>query len=277
MIWVKTSEDERLPGWLKKELRETCEVCGTPILNGYNERGECTRRKCTNDNCPKALGVRVGALCTALNYSGIKDANGYSLVQQYQLKSHFDVVPILFKDKPKVRLPQLFRLAFIYGVDSEFDSICHGYQTPEEVFNGYNGKYKEVIEEKREDILHAAKYFDIVLPTQVKQEYKPVLFGTVVITGEVNGVSHRDTFIPAINKKFKGLTALGYSKSKRKTGLYCCISEDKAASTGKVAEAVAAGAPVLTSNEFIIKVIQDLVDLGYSNEVQAILEEGRAT
>ena len=55
MKWVLSSEDSSMPEWLRTNLNGVCQYCGSPIENGYNDAGECTRRRCSNKKCPKIM------------------------------------------------------------------------------------------------------------------------------------------------------------------------------------------------------------------------------
>ena len=52
------------------------------------------------------------------------EGKGMQIVRDYALKSHFEAVPIIFKEKPTISLYQLLRISFIRGVDTQWDNIC---------------------------------------------------------------------------------------------------------------------------------------------------------
>lgn len=276
MKWVLSSEDSSMPEWLRTNLNEVCQYCGSSIENGYNDAGECTRRRCSNKKCPKMMGEKIGRMCEILNVPNIRGGNGVRLVNDYRLQSHFEAIPIIYnQSKPRVVLSTFLRCACIYGIDSEFDSIAGTFSTVSEMFNNYRGKYLSVLEECKDELLSGEQYFDIVQPEQVEKKYPTVIYGDIVITGVLPGVSDRDKFVGIVNKMYKGLTAFGYSKSKRKTGLYCCIAQDKNTTSGKANDARDNGFPVLTVDEFFKKLNSDISRAGYDWCLEEIAKERR--
>lgn len=274
MQWVSVREDTRLPDWLKKNINEVCPTCGSVMENGYNENGECTRRRCSNYSCPSMVGERIGKMCSILSQQGIKGGIGTQMAINNRLTSHFQAVPLIFKDgKPQISLATYFRCGCIYGIDADFDDIVGTANTVSEVMSRYNGKYLSVLKEHEEELLLGEQYFDIIGIEAVEKKYSPVLFGDIVITGQIPGVKNRDNFVGLVNRMYQGLTAFGYSKSKRKTGLYCCIAEDKSTGTGKINAALEGGYPVYTSAEFFNKVNSDIREAGCEESLMQIWRE----
>lgn len=273
MLWLKQSEDYLMPEWLKNNLPENCPECGSPIYNGYNSEKECTRRIDSNETCPRVLAARIAYMCEELQIPGIKEGNSYKIVREHQLTNYFDAIPIICKEKPKINLSTLFKFAFIFGVSDEFDSICKEFTTVDEVLNDYNGKYKQELLEKRELLKYGESKFEIVKPYKHDTVFPTIVGGVVVITGEIPNYQNRGDFIPVVNSMFLGLTNFSYSPSKRKTGLFCCIAQDKSVTTGKVEEARAAGAPIYTVNEFMQEVIGRIKAAGYFDEYVKVFQE----
>ena len=112
---VKQSEDSRLPDWLQKELKKECEYCGWEKENYYNERGECTNRRCPNPSCPGTLAHKIADMCEILGIKGIKEGMGLQFVKEHNLKSHYAVLPYILEGKPEVRLNTFMRISFIPG------------------------------------------------------------------------------------------------------------------------------------------------------------------
>lgn len=277
MQWVNTNVDSLMPEWLRTNLNEVCQYCGSPIENGYNEAGECTRRRCSNKSCPEMVGQRIGRMCEILNVPSIRGGTGSRMVREYRLQSHFDAIPIIFNGtKPRALLSTFLRCACIYGIDSEFNAIAGDATSISEMFEKYHGKYRYLLEEYKEELLLGETYFDIVKPEQIEKKYPTVIHGDIVITGVIPGVSDRDRFVGMVNKMYKGLTAFGYSKSRRKTGLYCCIAQDKNTTSGKANDARDNGYPVLTVDEFFKKLHADIQATGYGWCLEEIAEERRS-
>lgn len=273
MLWLKQSEDYLMPDWLKSQLPDTCPECGAIIYNGYNKDNECTRRIDSNEQCPRVLAARIAYMCELMEVPGIKEGNSYKIVREHQLTNYFDAIPIIFKEKPKIHLSMLFRFAFIFGINDEFDLICKDYVTVDEVLNNYNGKYKKELSDKRELLKYGESKFEIIKPYKQDTTFSPVVGGVVVITGSIPGFEDRADFIPVVNSMFLGLTNFSYSPSKRKTGLFCCISQDKSITTGKVQDAKACGAPIYTKDEFMAEVMSRIKAAGYFEEYVKVFQE----
>lgn len=271
MEWFRMSQDTRLPDWLKKNLNETCPICGSEIENGYNKNGECTRRRCTNDECLAMIAERIGKMCDLLGIKGIKSGIGLQYAKTHNMKSHFEAVPLIVRDgKPRITLSMLLRCCFLYGIDAECDAIASHYSSVSEMLNEYNGKHKQLLLENHSKLLEAEKYFDIIKIERQEKKFDSVVFGDIVITGEIPGFANRDTFVPLVNKFYRGLVEFGYSRSRRKTGLYCCIAQDKSATTGKVQDAKEGGFPIYTVEEFFRSVNKRIVDAGYGDCLREI-------
>lgn len=275
MNWVTHDEDQFMPDWLKSEIPGKCPECGAPILNGYNENNECTRRICSNTACPKMIGARVGQMCTVLGIAGIKEGNGYRVVKERNLTNHFDAIPYILDEKPTITTKDLFQLLFIFGAGTEFDSYCAEYDTVDEIIANYHGKFYGDLYDRLDLIERAKEVFNIKSCKNTMIKYNPIMTGVVVIHGEIPGVSNRDTVIPSINNLTQGLTQFSYSPHKRLTGLYCCISEDKSSTSGKVMAAKQANAPIYTYKEFLTNVLNKLVSSGHGDIVKQILGGGQ--
>lgn len=273
MLWVKQSEDQFMPDWLKSELSDECPECHSPILNGYNDNMECTRRVCSNELCKRTIAARIGEMCKVLGIAGIKEGIGYKIVKDNGLTNYFDAIPIICTEKPDITLSTLFKFAFIFGINDEFEDICKDFTTVDEVLNDYIGKYKSELLQKADLLRYGATKFNIVKPVRHETLFSPVVGGCVVITGEIPKISNRDDFIPIVNATFLGLTNFTYSKTRRKTGLFCCIAEDKAAVTGKVQDAKSAGVPIYTKNEFMSEVISRIKSAGLYDEYIKVFQE----
>lgn len=276
MKWVITSNDELIPEWLSSNINIECPYCGAPIENGYNIYDECTRRRCSNKQCVKMIGERIGEMCTLLGYAGVKGGIGLQYASTHNLSSHFEAIPLLYKEeKPKVSLAMFLRCACIYGINTEFDNIAGTYSTVEELLNNYKGKHLSTLLKYKDLLLSGEKYFEIVGAKKLEKKYDTLVTGDIVITGVIPGFADRDKFVYYVNALYKGLVMFGYSRSKRKTGLYCCIAEDKGSMTGKIQEARAGGYPVYTVAEFFNSVNNDIVNAGGGDSLNEIIKERR--
>lgn len=254
MVWMKQSEDDKIPLWLKQNLDSHCK-CGTEKENYYNERGECTGRRCPNKQCPYTLAQRIADMCQILKVDGIKEGKGMQIVRDYALKSHFEAVPIIFKEKPTISLYQLLRISFIRGVDTQWDNICDCNSSIDELIQNYNGKHKYLLIENYQELKYGESFFYILKPEKKKCE--TLISGNVMISGNIRGFENRDDFIHAINYVSKGLVDIKV-KGKRKTNIMCLIQEKDEPNRGKAECALEYGIPIMTPEEFKNYIIKEL-------------------
>lgn len=273
MKWLLQSEDTIMSSWLKACVDTECPTCHSPIANGYNDKNECTRRICTNAECPRTIAARIADMCVLLGIDGIKEGMGYKLVKDHKLTNWFDAIPKICIEKPKITLAMLFKLSFIFGMNEEFDTLCDECTTVEQAINKYHGVNEKELKSKQELLEYGFTKFEIIQPHKVDKVFSPVIGGLVVITGEVPGYDNRDNFIPIVNAMFLGLTNFTYAKNRRKTGLFCCISQDKSASTGKVEDARDSNKPIYTKNEFMAVIINKIKEAGKFEEYIKVYNE----
>lgn len=273
MRWVKHSEDVLMPNWLKDELGDECPECHSPIYNGYNDDNECTRRKCEDDNCPRTIAAKIAFMCEELKIAGIKSGVGYKLVKDHNLKNHFDAIPYICSEKPRILLSTLVKFAFIFGMGDDCIGICKDDVTIKDVLNRYTGKYENDLRSKEEELRRGEEVFEIIIPVKHETAFPSLLSGCIVVHGEVPGFEDRNTFVPTVNATFMGLTSFSYSKSKRKTGLFCCISNDKTSMSAKVKEAKEAGAPIYDKNELLAVIIDRIKRAGYWDDYQKVFAD----
>lgn len=246
MVWIRQSEDNKIPAWLKENLKLYCE-CGTEKENYYNERGECTGRRCPNKQCPYTLAQKIADMCNILKVNGIKEGRGMQMINDYKLKSHFEAIPIIFKERPTISLYQLLRISFIRGVDTQWDNICDCSSSIDELLKSYNGKYKYLLTENYDELKYGETFFHILKPE--RKTCNTLIRGNVMISGNIRGFENRDDFIDAINYVSKGLVDIRV-KGKRKTEVMCLIQEKDEPNRGKAQCALENGIPIMTPDEF---------------------------
>lgn len=245
-------ESNLIPDWLKVSLEPNCPYCKSPYHVGHSPNGmRVTKHYCPNRECPGTVTMKMVFVWTILKVDGIKEGRSMELVKRYNITRHMDAIPYVLKEKPKVDLATFMRLNCIQGIDSSWENICQNKNSVEEVIQSTDAQ-RILSPEDIKDILDSQQYVDIIYPE--KQEYECVLRLTVMMTGDIMGLPNREYLIAALNKKYKGLLDLRYSKSIRRTGIYALIKESTSTITGKVNTAVECGIPILTPQEFILRV-----------------------
>ncbi|MBQ2885866.1 MAG: hypothetical protein IJE43_19245 [Alphaproteobacteria bacterium] len=245
--WVKQTEDNNLPKWLTDNIKSHCE-CGYEMENLYNKQERLSKRRCSNPKCPFKVALKIVGLCDILQIEGIGEANALKLVKNHNLNHQYEALPHLMNEKVRVNLYTFLRLAFIEGIDTSWGEVTKLYDNLDDVFEKYNGKYKDVLYANKELLYDGLKYVD--LQQAWKPKYEPVLTGTVMISGSLRGWDNRNDFITGINYVMDGLVSLNVAESARKTNVLALIQEADQPNRTKAAVAKANGIPIKTPKEF---------------------------
>ena len=264
------NECSLIPDWLKSEIGDRkCEYCGETYHVGLSPNGQrVTQLYCPNQKCPGTVAMKMVFVWEVLGVDGIKFGRSMELIRTRCLTNHLDAVPIVAKDKPKVTLATFMRLQCIKGIDSGWYDVCSKMESFEELITNVSVLHAIDGYTTVEELKRTKEYFEIVYPT--KMEFSPKVHLTVMITGDILGLSNREDFIAVMNMKYKGLLDLRYSKSKRKTGINALIKEQQSATTGKVTTAIEAGIPIYTPKEFIIRVDNMIKEAATEDEYAAV-------
>ena len=267
--WIKQSEDSQLPDWLKSNIRDKCE-CGHDMENFYNVSGQITARRCTNPKCPHVMAQKITAMCDILKVKGIGYKTGLSLIKTHNLTSHFEAIPYILEEKPRISICNLLRCNFIQGVDTKWSTVDAVCATVDDIFSVYSGEFKDLLLEHKTEILESAKYFSII--EKYKPKFEPVVTGTVMLSGNIKGIPNRNTFIAGINYGSQGLIDIRVSEHKRKTGVMALIQEADSPRQGKAQCAEENGIPIMTPDEFKKYVANLLVAKMRDPEIKARVE-----
>lgn len=255
MGWVKQAEDFNMPDWLKQYLNEKCEMCGADKENFYNEKGECTNRRCSNNKCPGTLAHRIADMCEFLKIGGIKEGKGLQMVKEHSMSSHYEAIPYIFSKKPEISLSEFMRISFIPGIDSQWETICGDSTSIDELINRCDSKYKYLIQLHRKELDYGIQFVEI--KKIKKPKYRTLIFGNVMISGNIRGYTVREDFIRDLNCAAQGLLNLRVV-GKRKTDVMCLIQEADEPYRGKAECALENNIPILTPEEFKEKIRKDL-------------------
>lgn len=247
MGWIKQSSDKRMPDWLKENLKAECAYCGSEKENFYNDRGECTNRRCPNPECPGTVAQRIADMCEFLGIKGIKEGRGMQLVKDYGLKNHYQALPHILREKPRLYLSGFMRISFIRGIDTAWDQLCASATTLDELYTNVGVEVRRVLDGCMDKLRDGIQYVEII--PRVAYEFKPVVQGNVMITGVIPGFENRDDFVHALNQVGRGLIRLRVV-GKRKTDVLCLVKEKDTPVSGKVECALENGIPIKTSEEF---------------------------
>lgn len=253
--WVLQSQDKQLPDWLKDNLQAVCE-CGYEFENFYNEQGCITKRRCSNSQCFHKLALKIVGMCDILQVKGIGEATAEKLAVNNHLTSQLEALPYILKEKLSVSLYTYLRIQFIEGVDTSWAEVTDRFETLDAIFEKYQGKYRQQLDENRKQIYDGLQYIDVRIPKQAR--YKALITGTVMLSGNIRGYSNRNDFIAAINHQTEGVVDLRISEHKRKTGILALIQEKDTPNRGKAECALENNIPIMTPEEFQLWLVEEV-------------------
>ena len=250
--WVEHDKDAYIPTWLKSNLPSKCPYCGSPMMNYYNEDIRCTNRKCSNEHCVGFVAAKADFARKLLGVKGIgfaaclKDATLIGATSPFQLFR-------LWNYTPTVTLEQFLRMHCFEGVDSEWGMITKklNLYTLDELYEKYDGKWKQVLIDNKDEIYENAKYVNFFQRPKDIITTGPEKVFTIMITGTPNGYPTKDAFINTLNAACKGRIVVIHQKTKRQSGVDFLIREPGSTTRGKVDAARRGGIPIVTSEQFI--------------------------
>ena len=251
--YVEHAKDEMMPKWLKSSLSFECDICGSPMLNYYNDDNRCTNRRCSNRTCPGMLAARFTTMCELLGIKGVGYKTGLRLIRQHDFKSHVDCIAYVVDDVLTVKLGTFLRCMQFEGVDKEWDVICErgDFYDLDSLYAGYSGDLRGYLDKYKDEIYRCSKFFIFSKPRFEKAVDKPIKELTVMITGTPKGYASKEAFINFWNEKLVGVIKIYHCPHARKTGVDVLIREKGSTTKTKYTAALEAGIPIVTSEEFI--------------------------
>lgn len=251
-IWVKQAEDKRMPLWLKDSLPIKCRYCGSEMENFYNDDMRCTNRRCSNPKCCGFLAARADFVRNLLGIKDVGFAKCLSDIRMYKCESVFELLNA-WKVYPTVSVDVFLRMHCFEGVDSEWETVVRklGVYTLDELYEKYDGKWKQLLLNHKEEIYANLKYVTLVQRPSSMVQCGPKYTFTIMITGTPSGFDSKDDFINKINAICRGLIVVIHQKTKRQSGVDFLIREEGSTTRGKVEAAQKGGIPIITSQQFL--------------------------
>lgn len=246
--WVLQEEDRLLPSWLGDNLSSVCQTCGSPMMNYYNE-DRCTNRRCSN---PKCLGAESAKAEFVHDLLGIKGKGKKTFLKEmvdFGVENYFELIG----RKPTVSLGMYLRMHCFEGIDSVWEQICvkNQFYTLDELFAGYEGKYRAILDENKELLYSNLQYVNLTEKPANHVINHRTKYLNVMITGTPIGYSSKEAFIDRMNELCHGRVIITHQKSKRQSGVDFLIREEGSTTRGKVEAARRGGIPIITSGGFI--------------------------
>ena len=259
--WVSHSKDVRLPDWLRAHLPDKCDLCGSEMLNYYNDGLRCTNRKCSNEYCYGYVAARTDTVRKMVGVDGVGYARCLTDAKMIDAKSPFDLLNF-WGIKPEVSLGLFLRMHCFEGVDSEWDKITqsNSLYTLDELYEKYDGKWKQLLLDHKEFIYNNQKYVRLKARPVGSSTTGPLYVFNIMITGTPNGFNTKEHFIDTMNELCKGKIVITHQKTAKQSGVHCLIREKGSTTRGKVAAAKKGDIPIMTSDQFMLALAKLLTD-----------------
>lgn len=247
-MWIKHEEDTYMPDWLKSNLKSTCTLCGSPMMNYYNDDGRCTNRKCSNDVCPGMIAARADNIRQMVNIKGIGYAGCLEFVKTHKIIRPIEILKYLGV-RPSVSLGVFLRMQCWEGVDSALETEMqrNGIADLDTLFEKYHGKYAELVMSHKKDLEETA----VLVRLPQKVSIAPEVVSVIMITGTPVGFNTKEQFINSVNEMCQGKIQTIHQATKRQSGVDYLIREPGSTTRGKYEAALRAGIPIVTSEEYI--------------------------
>lgn len=240
MAWERISakyEKGKIPKELKPFLVENCPQCGKPRIGN----DELTEVKCIDYNCVRYVKNRAVDMFKYLGVEGLGPASCEKLLYTHKAKSHMELIPIKFGDKPNVHLWEVAKLAAVPGYSGSFKELLEGYSTFEEYFATAEN-IPPMVKTFESRLLQYEDYFKL----------KPALSKNkiiVMITGHVTGFANKDLYVAHCNKLFGHIVQTDMKKSVKAKFV---ITEHPDSDTDKLKKARDNKIPVITPNQYMV-------------------------
>lgn len=250
--WVIQAEDQMMPEWLNDSLNKNCPYCGSLMMNFYNDVGRCTNRKCSNEHCCGFVAARADFVRKLLKLDGLGFKTCLRDIKVCGAKTPFDLLAF-WHYKPTVSLSTFLRMHCFEGVDNEWDDIVStiGAYSLDELYKSYNGKWSGLLLENKDMIYGNLQYVNLEGRPENLVKSGPRLVLTIMITGTPIGYASKDDFVGTLNAICRGIIVIRHQVTKRQSGVDCLIREPGSTTRGKVEAAMKGNIPILTSEQFI--------------------------
>lgn len=203
-----------------------------------------TFRKCANLRCPGHMAHRIVKVCKRFNVKNIGPASALDYIRDYKLDHHIQIIPYLFKEKPKLYVWEIGELAMIPGWDSRWRDLAGQSDSMLDFLQSF--RCPAALRQEHEVLLYVEKFFE------VKQPLKGKVI-KVMMTGSINNFNNRADFIRTVNTAFGQYIQL-VDVGTRKTGVDYLIKEPHTVDHTKSGIANDYGIPIITSSELVRKI-----------------------
>lgn len=237
-MWERISDklkNGKIPKEYKGIIQEVCPVCGRPRVGNEN----LTEIKCIDYYCIKYVKERAKFMFDYLNIAGIGPETSELYLKKFQVKSHMDLIPKLFKEKPALYLWEIAKITCIPGYSDKMKDIFNGYNRFEDYF-AEEGDIPPKIRAFKDKLIKYQDYFKIKACLNKNSI-------TIMLTGPVSGYRNKQAYIDGLNSLFGSIIRVDMKKSVKAKFV---ITEYPNSNTEKLRMARRKGIPVITPDEF---------------------------
>lgn len=239
MKWFTTEELNKrgkIPDYFLDKIPTTCK-CGMPIM--HNEA--LTAMRCLNSDCVYHMAYRAKKLLKYIGIKGYGAKTCLDLIRAYQLKSHFEILPIVIgNQKPKIYLWEIVKLACIDGYSDTAEDIFSGYSNFEEFFTKALN-IPSILLAYKDRLISYEKYFEL----------KKTLSSDcikIAIHEHIPGYANKKDYVEALNSicgQYVRIVLRGNAQSND-----ALVTMFPNSSCSKVATAKKVGMPIFSPTEF---------------------------
>jgi hypothetical protein len=185
------------------------------------------------DKVAKYLGVKQFGPATALES-----------IRMYDLKSHVQIVPFLFKEKPALQLWEIGELAMLKGLAKKWRDLCLNYSSMESFIA--SGSAPPEIAENLEYLKYVESFFTVKAPLGGVRV-------NIMMSGSLDGYRTKADFVRDVNSKYGHVVQL-VDIGKRKSDCQYLVREKHTTDHEKTRMAQSAGIQIVSPAELIEKI-----------------------
>lgn len=241
ITYEEVIENELLPEELLQYIIRECPFCGTEL----EFTDKLTQIYCPNKGCYSKIAARLESMAKAMGIDDWGESTCLAVCQKYNVKTPFQIftleklpankrevagIPafdkkiraICDREKRKVQLWEMVKLASLPGIDTNARKIFGDYNTIEDAYKDIE-KYqvpfiaKKLGLKKSDTGVMAVSIFNTLLDYRNELQYGEMMFEIykpmgmkvmVAITGGVNGYKSKAEFIKELNARYLGMLNL---------------------------------------------------------------------
>jgi NAD-dependent DNA ligase len=239
-----------IPERFREVLNHKCtdKNCGYPLV--VNEA--LTRKRCVNPACPMHMKYRAAEVLRFLKVTGIGEETCYGLIVNNKLTSHFQVIPLVLAEKPRMELWQVAKYCFTPDISDGWVNHLGGRSDPE-------GLPRD-LQMYESTIRNAMQYFDIVQHSQKDFTVH------IAVHGGLGTYGSRDDFPSLCNALVGNRVNTILKSSVTNTVHFLVTYQPNDTSCAKVKKALERGVDIVTPEQYIAWMARQSAGLSTENQ-----------